>query len=164
MKALISVPRAGRSKTLAVSDKPRHLWSANLPRFTVLLGTIAFLCGFALIGNFTQSLAEINAQDKAGITPTSSTYSVVTYHAPRLEGFDLDTRLTRHRQSSTLPTAERYCRERGYSSAYDFAVRPSIATRTMGDNVVHIDRSGRQQAFAMIQCKMAPNSTEKISG
>lgn len=74
------------------------------------------------------------------------------YANPRLEGRQIDIRLAAHMRPDPVLTAERYCREQGYTRVAYYVMRPSSVTRTMGDEKEHLSETGDLTAFRMIAC------------
>lgn len=122
-------------------------------RASILVGTaIALAMGLSL------DLIRKDAQAEMQMTQVSSAPSTqtATYHAPRLDGVNLDVRLMGHMRASPVRTAERFCRDNGYSRVADLTVRPSTATRTIADGKVHDTPGITNRAFAMIRCESHP--------
>jgi len=100
------------------------------------------------------------ALDPIGVAPASVMRETATYLAPRLDGVNLDVRMMGHVRADPLHTAERFCRDRGYTSVADLTVRASTVTRTIADGAVHAGPGHAALAFAMIRCQSLANATE----
>jgi hypothetical protein len=93
------------------------------------------------------------AENQTAQATLASQVEGATYYEPRVEGFSLDSRLMSHMRESPVLTAERYCRNNGFSTVADLTLRASTATRTIEDGALHQQAGRTYQAFAMIRCQ-----------
>lgn len=105
---------------------------------------IALVLGLSL--DMARRGAEGHEPDTAG--PATA----ATFYQPRIDGLSIDVRMMAHMRASPTQTAERFCRDKGYTTVADLVTRPSAATRTIADGAVHAALSEMKQAFAMIRC------------
>jgi hypothetical protein len=118
----------------------------------ILIGTAVALA----FGLTQQALTRGATQLEPARAAPGLSASTATFHAPKVEGVNLDVRLMGHMRASPVQTAERFCRDNGYSMVADLTIRPSTATRTIADGEVHAGPGATNQAFAMIRCETHP--------
>ena len=123
-------------------------------RSHILVGTaIALALGLSL--DLIRKDAEM-APEPLAAAPVSVAADTQTYFEPKLGGVNLDVRMMGHMRASPVRTAERFCRDKGYTSVADLTVRASTATRTIADGAVQRRPGLSNQAFAMIRCANHP--------
>ena len=109
----------------------------------------------AAIAAIAGAFLMVPGNSNANVDGTVAAQTVV-FHAPKIGGMNLDSRLMGHMRASPTQTAERFCRNKGYSTVADLMLRASVATRTIADGTVHDDAGTTNQTFAMISCQSHP--------
>ena len=94
-----------------------------------------------------------NGAAERGMASRADQVDAAMFFRPQLGGMNLDVRMMGHMRADPVRTAERFCRDNGYTGVADIVVRASAATRTIADGAVHTAPGGAQGAFALIRCQ-----------